>query len=463
MAAALMMCLPMCMTSCNNSDDETPTITTSGSAVVGINTATLFDKLGITDLITEKLAEGDLRVTDSVLVYNQQGALVARLGAEATTLKNVTISLSDLPQGTYTIVAWQTTSNGPEPFWQLMGAEQLATVRLIQAYPSSMGYSRAIGMFTTTVTIGSEAATLNAEIAPMGSIVDISMDGFTDACDYRYVSLALGDEEPGVDGFYLDPARSGEDRWVLSTDRKDADRPIGGVLPSSSSPVESKVFTLSHGENKVFALHATDKTTRESEIIIKTKFTMEPGTVATFYFDFNKLNYQPSYCGLTKDFAAWKAERDDKKLVSDPCVQWGANLQTVHDHVASKQLWWMMQNEELLQESDSRWSRRYYLARCLLEAYFFDTEDGRSLSGVYSICFDPTVPTEVAFAHVVKQGYEPMGAIAWPDDPETYYPIFLSADGQTEVTIETLQQGGWQIYYQPTDPNDLPLIVPAFG
>ncbi|MCR5779298.1 MAG: hypothetical protein K6G70_01960 [Bacteroidaceae bacterium] len=56
-----------------------------------------------------------------------------------------------------------------------------------------------------------------------------------------------------------------------------------------------------------------------------------------------------------------------------------------------------------------------------------------------------------------------MGAIAWPDDPETYYPIFLSADGQTEVTIEPFQQGGWQIYYQPTDPDDLPLIVPAFG
>ena len=458
MTAALMMCLPICMTSCNNDDPEIPT---DGSAVVSISTATLYDKLGITDLMTEKLSKGEKTVTDSVLVYDKQGMLVNRLGAESASLQNVTISLSDLPHGTYTVVVWQTSSDGPlsDPFWWLTGADQLATARIIQNYPSSMSWLRAVGMYTTTVTIGSETATVNAEIEPMGSVVDLSIDGLTSEVDYTYTSLTAGGEEPGVDGFYLNPARSGEDRWVFSASRKEGDRPIGTIASSSNN----KVFTLSHGENKEFWLCGTNKTTNEKDSIINAVLTLVPGTMATFYYDLEKTGYQPPYFGPTAGFAAWKALRDAGILVSDPCLKWGANMQAVHNHVANHQLWWKCLDEELMLEEGHGWVRWYHIARSLYEFYCFENENGNNLLCSICICLDPNVPLEVPFTNLIKQGYEYRGGIIYPDQPNVHYSIFFSPDGNTEVTLNKYDDGGWQIFFQPTDPDDLPLIIPAVG
>ena len=77
------------------------------------------------------------------------------------------------------------------------------------------------------------------------------------------------------------------------------------------------------------------------------------------------------------------------------------------------------------------------------------------------ICFDPTVPVNVANASLILQGYEYAGKIIYPDQPENIYDIFFSADGNIEVTTNTYEEGGWQIFYQPTDPEDLPLIIPV--
>lgn len=155
-----MMCLPMCISSCI--PDDTPD---NGNAIVCINTASLCEKLGIADLVAGMLAEkASFKITDSVLVYDRQGQLVARQGAESSSLQTVTIHLSDIPQGTYTLVAWQTTTTGTEPFWLLMEAEQLATAHIVQLYPSTISSFRAIGLYTTTVTIGTIVPVFNEEI-----------------------------------------------------------------------------------------------------------------------------------------------------------------------------------------------------------------------------------------------------------------------------------------------------------
>ncbi len=451
-----MMCLPMCISSCI--PDDTPD---KGNAIVCINTASLCEKLGIADLVAGMLAEkASFKITDSVLVYDRQGQLVARQGAESSSLQTVTIHLSDIPQGTYTLVAWQTTTTGTEPFWLLMESEQLATAHIVQLYPSTISSFRAIGLYTTTVTIGSEAATVQAEIEPMGSVVDLIIDGLTPECDYGNVSLAVGGEDPAVEGFYLNPAHSGEDRWVFSDNRTEGDRPVGAVIPSSP---ENRVFTLSHGEDKTFGLYAVDKTTKKTDSLIDAEFTLEPGIVATFYYDLDKTGYQPPYCGLTEGFAAWKAERDAGILVTDPCFQWGADLQTVHNHVASHQLWWKVLNEELELEEGHGWGRWYCIAKDLYEYYNFETGSGNNLQCAICICLDPDVPSSVAFTSLIKQGYEYKGGIIFPDQPDVVYAIFFSADGQTEVMVNEYEAGGWQIFYQLTDPDDLPLIIPAVG
>lgn len=91
-----------------------------------------------------------------------------------------------------------------------------------------------------------------------------------------------------------------------------------------------------------------------------------------------------------------------------------------------------------------------------------ETENGENL--LYSLCTDNSVPVDVAFTHVAKQGYEFKGLLIYPEEPDTKFYVFLSPDEKTEVTINTFDDGrSWQILYQKTDPEDLPLIIPAVG
>lgn len=55
--AALVMCLPMFMTSCSK-DNDNSTTPTNNVDIVSINTAAFYDKLGITDVIAETLTQG---------------------------------------------------------------------------------------------------------------------------------------------------------------------------------------------------------------------------------------------------------------------------------------------------------------------------------------------------------------------------------------------------------------------
>ena len=450
----------MATVACNKEKDD-PVPQNYCVDVISINTATLYNTLGITELMTEKLAEGGTTVSDSVLVYDQQGKLVARKGAESTSLQTVSISLGDLPDGTYTLVAWQTTNNGPEPFWPLVDADNIATARIVQAYPSTINVYRAIGMYTATVTVGSGTGTLDAEMEPMGSVVDLSIDGLTSECDYKNASLVAGGESPAVDGFYLSPARSGEDRWVFSDSRLESDRAIGGVLPSKP---DSKVFTLSHGEKKTLWLCGINKGTNEKDSLVSAVCSLQPGTVATFYYNLDKTGYQPPYCGPTADFAAWKAQRDAGILDAAPCLLWGADLQTVHDYVVSHHQWWQLDYEELDLEEGHGWCRWYNIAKNLFEYYCFETENGNNLLATILICFDPSDESlEAAWTTLEHQGYELLGGIIYPDQPDVFYYLLLSADGNTEACLNIYDDGGWQIFYQVTDPDDLAHVIPING
>ena len=434
-------------------------VPTNGGAVVSINTVALYDKLEITDLMVEKLDEGGTVVTDSVAFYDQQGQFVAKQGIETNTLHPVNIILRDLPQGTYTMVAWQTVSGGYDPWWSLIDADQLATARIVQTYPSTIGGDKAIGLYTTSVTIGSEAAVIQAEMEPMGSVVDIIVDGLTPECDYEDAHLVIWSEAPRVEGFYLNPGLSGEDRWVLSDSRKESDLSFGFI--SSDSPGRTD-FTLSNGENKHLRLYGYDKTNYERKLIISADISLSPGTHATFYFDLDRISYQPPYTGPAAEFAAWKAKRDAGYLVSDPCVDWGADHQTVRNRVESM-MWWRAANDDLEQDEHG-WLRYYVVAKRLYEVYYFVEADGKDLFRVFVFTSDDTVPLEVAWRHVALQGYGFEGVLPHPDEQtlgKCY--VFLSVDEKTEVQILERGAGGWEIIYMPTEPEDLANIIPAFG
>ena len=454
-AAAALCCVAaagVLLTSCGKE-----VIPINGGAVVSINTEALYDKLAITDLMVEKLDEGGTVVTDSVVFYDQQGQFVTKQGIETNCLHPVNIILKDLPQGTYTMVAWQTVSFGYEPWWTLIDADQLSTARIVQTYPTTISGYEAIGLYTTTLTIGSEAAIVQVDLEPMGSVVDIIADGLTPGCDYEDASLVIWSEEPRVDGFYLNPACSGEDRWVFSDRRKEKDLSFGFI--STDMPRRTD-FTLSHGEKKRVRLYGYDEKGRQ--LITSADISLSPGTHTTFYYDLDRISYQPPYTGPAAEFAEWKAKRDAGYLVSDPCVEWGTDHQMVRNRVESM-MWWRYCNDDLEQDENG-WFRYYSTAKLLYEVYYFAEEGGKDLFRVFVFTSDDTVPLEVAVRHVALQGYEFKGVLPHPQEKELgMCYLFLSADEKTEVQILERGAGGWEIIYMPTNPEDVAGVIPAFG
>lgn len=181
MVAAALCCIltSSVLTSCSENDN--PVDQNLGSAVIVVNTSALYDKLGVTDNISQGLTTGDNIIVDSVLIYDEAGALVSKLGAETSSLQPLTIKANAIPDGIYTLVAWQTIRDpqDEEPYWVVADEDKLSTVN-ITTQTGGLAVRRAIGMAGATVTV--DGGQLSATVAPkpMGSIVDMQLDCFTE-------------------------------------------------------------------------------------------------------------------------------------------------------------------------------------------------------------------------------------------------------------------------------------------
>ena len=81
MTLAAFLCCAMTMTvqtSCTSDSDDNPAMP-SGQDVITINTASLYEKLGIAEQMTDRLATGKYTLTETILIYDQTGMLVSKL------------------------------------------------------------------------------------------------------------------------------------------------------------------------------------------------------------------------------------------------------------------------------------------------------------------------------------------------------------------------------------------------
>lgn len=107
------------LVSCTKEDDAQ----TNQDAIM-VNTAALYDELGIRSEMMQTLANGEYILTDTLLVYDATGNLVMKLGTESSNLEPLTFTAEGLADGRYTIVLWQTTRTASgDRAWQLKGEE----------------------------------------------------------------------------------------------------------------------------------------------------------------------------------------------------------------------------------------------------------------------------------------------------------------------------------------------------
>ena len=417
------------------------------SIIVSFNTGSLYEELGINEDMAGKLS-GDFIITDSVLVYDQKGALVGKSGAESNSFEVKELELEDIPEGTYTLILWQSAwrkSDGARA-WKVGGENALSTVQITSG-GLSFGFSWAVGIASGTATCGAKSSKLEMTPKAVGSILDVTVDNYPEDAGYTKLALVGGQY---LKGLYLDPSRQ-EDRWIGED--------LGGVLfhlyPDEGG--KHKFFTITHGEEIGLDIRG-DKEGSFDNLGSCPHKTVATGEYYTFYFDVARAKWQPAYFGPAADFTAWKADRDAGLLVIDPCLDWGSNLAQVEEYVQKKN-WWNEANKELYQ-TGGLWCKAFWVADKLKEEYRFETQDGQKLGLVICYCDDTSVPVEVAHDMLIKKGYQYAGDVYFADDPQAYR-YYVSADKTLQATVNTTAFANWAIAFEPYSKEDNEHVLSA--
>ena len=436
--------LPMCFTSCTSEDN--PAAPTAGKAVITVDNAAIYDQLGITDSMYYWL-ENALTIVDSVLIYDETGNLVTKLGAESSTMDPLTIEVNDLPRGTYTFVVWQNViDRGGDTFYLLAGEQQLSTVHMYSKN-GAIQYMWASGYATASVTVdGSSTQTTMMPQSPC-SIIELYVDNLTQ--DKGYAGVLLERYDSYCSGVRLDPSLDEEDRWILGDTKYEL------VGYNYTGETTNKYLTFTHGDVELL-LQGYIAENNSRDFILYDHYQLEPGSHAVFYFDMNRLWCQPTFFGSPEDFAPWKAERDAGILDFHPYLNWGCGVDEVLQAMQSKKAWDL--STELTPFYD-QWEVHELIAKGTEERYVFNTEDGQDLCEVCIASMQEDLTFEEVKASLIKQGYQFAGKVHFPGlEPRD---IFFSADGKTEVQTYKFESDiKMYITYQPTDPDDFQYIVP---
>ena len=439
-------------------DDNPAKPGTSGRAVITVNTKAMFEEVGLTELIEFNLPK-TLCLADTVLIYDQNGRLVKKLGTVTKSFEPLTFEFDDLPNGTYTLVGWQTSyiDNGTtaDKHFTLADEEELSTVKVVQIHPiHNVATTNGLASATVTVNGNSFEATVTPKL--VGSILNMKSEkspqeyGFDQICLYRMDQVTTG--------FWLDPARSEDDRWMTEPI-------VGEPYPFAilyQNEAEFMHYTFEHGDDIPLSL-VTWKLDGDNyvpeEIVEQGHHKLPNGSYKTYYFDVERISYQPPFCGPTDQLSAWKADRDAGILVNDPYLKWGSNFAEVEAHKQAKQFW-AVGNGQLEFWEGYGWHYWYYVASNLTEQYIFETEDGQNLNDVMCMFHNANLPIDIFTKSLQLQGYTYLGKLHYPDT-EYYEDMFLSADGKTEALVYANTYGGWVIEYFALIAEDLNHIIPA--
>ena len=249
---------------------------------VYLNTASLYEELGITDLMTEELENSECFVLADLLIYDKSGKLVFGQEIETAMLTALPLEVSGLAEGEYTIVAFQTTvtpAREEAVDWKLEGVEDIRTAAVLAIDEAPLTFTSAIGYASTTVSIHGDYFEAFLTPKAMGGIVEIQIDNFTYDSGYSFMTLGFRPENYCY-GFYLDPARSDEDRWVVIEETVKYSKIIGFAYPDKPA---GRYFTMTHGENIPLTLIGFFG--EAGEVIAEGNYTLALGGNFLYYFD----------------------------------------------------------------------------------------------------------------------------------------------------------------------------------
>lgn len=433
---AALSCMMLAVMACDKGDSPV-------QDSIQVNTAALYEELGIKSEMTQALASGDYVLTDTLLVYDAAGSLVKKLGAESNSLEPLSFSAEGLSNGTtYTLVLWQTArSKDGERVWKLDGEEQLSTAMLHQK-KAPIGFAYSAGYATSDVA--TKGVSMEPVLTPMaiGTVIDLRVDNLEAMPEAKALSL-WGTDLYYLTGIYLAPALDEDGRWYSDPEGKLSSRV--GQLPVGQT--EGKFFTLYHGSSSSFEIWADTETEEGEEYI--TNLTYQPipnGRQSICYINIERRKWETAFLGSPEAFKTWKAERDALIPVTDPYLKWGCDSDEVFEHIWNKMCFYPGNSELEYWDEYESWHHWFRVAGDLTEQYLYETEDGENLRFVLCYCWDADAPAELRNNLLAHQGFKATGKEVMLG--EYAYEQFLSTDGQTEALAQS-EGGCWEIIYRP--------------
>ena len=441
-ALALLMALPV-FTGCTKENSAA-----RFDATITVNPEPLYIELGM-DGIDLLFMQRKITVVDSVLIYNQEGHLVNKLGAETSMyLDPMTIEANDLPAGTYTLVAWQTIVahlNGKDlRGWHVVDESELSTVS-IMANANPVSYIYALGYDATTLTIQNGAADVSLTPKAMGSNIHLTVINLPDEPAYNKVTLQGSEAKQLHPGLRLNPALDEEDRYIENTDPD-----LYDCVAYCHPKYGYTFFTLAHGDDLTLEFWGERKDGADDDLLSTLEpLRLEAGDHFTIYLNYQTRKWQPPFCGANWEVNQWINDGENGVLVTDPLLDWGCSIADVEKHIQAKP-WWQAGNDGLdyREEVFACWHRYYYVAPKLTEQYLFGTEDGKDLKYVYCQNWCEDLPYDAATNWLLKLGFQYQGEAIWPNDSLTY-DRFISADGKTLAYAMPCFDGCWYVIFEP--------------
>ena len=441
--------------SCDKDEDEDVQALKSGSLEFVIDNASLYEELGITDLMDTVLIENLMVLTDSVLVYDKSGNLVCKTGAQSAGIETVTLRADSLSAGEYTVLMWQsilTIPDNQKP-WILSGEEKLSTVNISTLY-SLMDLSGALGIAQSVVKLNGGVARMNLTPKAVGSIVNFRLDGFTDGFEDDEKAMCLFNDSKSMKGMYLDPSLSDSDRWIVDDRNYSGHEGVIGAINLGRSWFPS--FVLDHGNDMTLSLWSVDSAYDTIGCYtVYNHVELNPGDNKVFYMDLGRRGYTPPFFGTADSLDKWLEARNRDSIVLDPYLDWGCDFDDVDQYMNGHQ--WVFSDVDSLYPAVGFWAYEYLTASKFKQEYLFETKDGKNLRQIYAAYMGDDLSIDVFNDLLVKQGYIYNGIFNNALSPVT--DIYFSADGKDEVQTYVQKDGTIIIFYQPTDPDDFQYIV----
>lgn len=374
------------MASCSNDEITIDKTLPKHSVSYNVSTQDMYDTFGVVDEFrNDYLRDKNLCIGIFTYLYDSNGELIDNKTSTSSNFNIVQQSFDNLIEGQYTFVTIETLvdpNNGNKSdCWSLDDMQKLSTAKISQN--SLAGKGNILGVSTEEVKI-SENISVSATPKALGSIVNFFCYNFDKS---NCVKLGFGTKDL-LNYYSLDPQVMGKDKYNMDLSATDKFN-LRCSLTAANSATKYSIAYILEPEISWMTAFQDESNAGTSTWRVKTPeyAALETGSEycsGFYYYTYKGNEYIPAYFGDFVGLYSWKTDLDDyvkslTMLFKEPCLQWGASVETVKSCMTDYQY------GNFKQTSDGDYNLWYHGKYRESEIdYYFDTStDGLFTSVVF--------------------------------------------------------------------------------